>query len=402
MSVMDEIQQEEVWQAFFAYRTGQERLRREEAESLSAFIAEKRYRKYTDASCFGYPEKILVAKRGSDKKRTVYSYDPDETWVLKLIAWLLYRYDDKLGEACCSFRSTVTARDALMKILRIGDLDSLYAVRADIHDYFNSIDISLLVPVLRRIISDDPRLCLFLETLLKQDRCIYEGECIGEKRGVMAGVPFAPFLADIFLLSLDSLFTCRQIPYFRYSDDILFFAHDEAQAEEGLRMIEEHLADVHLQINPDKTEIVPPHQPWTFLGIAYHDGKYGLSDVTVGKVKAKIRRKARALYRQRRRKGLTFEQTAVRMIRWFDRKFYSIGSQGTFSWVRWYFPLITDTEGLRRIDEAMVQWLRYLSAGRHTKANYRIAYDDLKKLGYTSMVNEYYTWVRENRKLAGQ
>ena len=40
----------------------------------------------------------------------------------------------------------------------------------------------------------------------------------------------------------------------------------------------------------------------------------------------------------------------------------------------------------------MQQYIRYLSTGRHTKTNYRVRYDDLKALGYRSLVHEFYLY----------
>ena len=54
------------------------------------------------------------------------------------------------------------------------------------------------------------------------------------------------------------------------------------------------------------------------------------------------------------------------------------------------FPVITQADGLREIDNYLQRYIRYLSTGRHTKANYRIRYADLKALGYRSLVHEYY------------
>ena len=87
------------------------------------------------------------------------------------------------------------------------------------------------------------------------------------------------------------------------------------------------------------------------------------------------------------------------MIRSFDRKFYDLQGDNSFTWTRFYFPVITVSDGLHQIDETMLEYLRYLYSGRHYKGNYRVSYEDMKKLGYTSLVAEYYNWKRENAEL---
>ena len=119
-------------------------------------------------------------------------------------------------------------------------------------------------------------------------------------------------------------------------------------------------------------------------------------------MKSKIRRKAHKLYLWRKKNHADYDRAAKAMIRSFDRLFYDLSGSGDFTWTRFYFPLITSSKGLHKIDEYMVMYLRYLYSGRHTKANYRITYDHLKQLGYTPLVAEYYRWKEENRKLNSQ
>ena len=38
----------------------------------------------------------------------------------------------------------------------------------------------------------------------------------------------------------------------------------------------------------------------------------------------------------------------------------------------------------------MQEYIRYTVTGRHYKGNYRITYEQLKKWGYRSLVNEFY------------
>jgi hypothetical protein len=45
---------------------------------------------------------------------------------------------------------------------------------------------------------------------------------------------------------------------------------------------------------------------------------------------------------------------------------------------------------LKEIDHYLQQNIRYLSTGKHSKANYRTDYAKLKQLGYRSLVKEYF------------
>ena len=66
-----------------------------------------------------------------------------------------------------------------------------------------------------------------------------------------------------------------------------------------------------------------------------------------------------------------------------------------FTWCRWFFPVIDTADSLKIIDEYLIEYIRYLSSGRHYKGNYRITYEHIKELGFRSLVNEYYRYKEE-------
>ena len=397
-SILDKLSSPQIWEEFYQYKTERRQLNKTETKQLQSFIAEQRYLDITKDLHFSYPEKKLLSKIDSKKKRTVYSYSKDETWVLKLLAYLLYEYDSRLSDNCYSFRRNINASHAFSRIRKIKDVDDKYVLKLDIHDYFNSIDTDQLFGVLSGII-DDKKLYDFLQYLLKQDKCYFNGELIEEKRGAMAGVPLASFFANFYLIDLDSRYAKLGIPYFRYSDDMIVFFDDRKQLDDNFIFIRDFLSNKNLELNMDKYHISEPGEPWEFLGFSYYKNNIDLSDVTIKKMKGKIRRKARRLYASRIKKGIDFEKAARAMISSFDHKFYDFKGDNDFTWIRFYFPLISCTDGLQKIDKHMVMYLRYLYNGRHNKANYRITYEQLKKLGYTPLKAEYYNWKKENQEL---
>ncbi|MBQ3384491.1 MAG: hypothetical protein IJG59_04670 [Erysipelotrichaceae bacterium] len=393
MTLLDELKSKEVWNDFLSYKTERNQLQKREIKQLQSFIDGEKYLIVTD---FDYPAKKMISKIDSKKKRTVYSYSTEETWILKLLAWLLYRYDDRISDNCYSFRRHSTAKTAFDRIMSIDDLDEKYVLKVDIHDYFNSINVPVLLNILHEIINDDESLYDFLKMLLTQDRCYYNGELIEEKRGAMAGVPLASFFANIYLLSLDAMFAES---YFRYSDDIIIFCDSLQEVENTFRLLKNHIEEKKLTLNMDKYSVSEPHEKWEFLGFSYYDHNIDLSETAIRKMQGKIRRKARGLYRWRQKNGYSFEKAAAAMIRSFDNRFYDLSGNNEFTWTRFYFPVLTVSDGLHKIDEYMQMYLRYLYSGRHYKGNYDITYRQLKKLGYTPLVSEYYNWKRENSEL---
>ena len=401
-SLLDELREPARWQEFRDWKNEHGQLSKKELRELDLFLAEKAYLPMAETLSFSLPEKRILSKAGSNKKRTVYCFNREETWILKMLAWLLYRYDGELSDNCYSFRRRITAKTAFDRIRKIPEIDDRIAVKFDIRNYFNSIDVPQLLEILKEVLRDDPALYAFLEKLLTEERCRYNGEVIREKHGAMAGVPLASFFANFYLRSLDLLFAEAGIPYFRYSDDILIFYENEAQKEKYDALLKTELAEKKLELNPEKLHISQPGEPWEFLGFSWHRGEIDLSAVTVKKMKAKIRRKARKIRRGMERKGTAFEKAASAMIRSFDYKFFDLSGTNDFTWSRFYFPLLTRTDGLKEIDRCMQEYLRYLSSGRHRKGNFRITYEQLKRLGYTPLTAEYYRWKKENKELRDQ
>ena len=266
----------------------------------------------------------------------------------------------------------------------------MWAYKLDIHDYFNSISIPILLPILKRLLADDPDLFRFFERMLTDDRAVADGQVVQEKRGIMAGTPTAPFLADVYLMEVDRYFAEAGVVYARYSDDIILFAPDRETLEGHKDALLGFLAQYRLEVNPSKEKIYAPDEPFEFLGFKCLGRSIDLSEATKLKMKGKIRRAARALHRWQIRKGYDPQRAMKGLIRIFNDKFFESGDPRALTWSRWFFPVITRVDGLREIDSYLQQYIRYLGTGRHTKANYRVRYADLKALGYRSLVREYY------------
>ena len=397
-SLLTFLTKKEAWQEFFLERTAHGRLTKREEARLAAYIEEERFPKDISGITFGIPEKKLLAKTDSTKKRTVYTFSEEENFLLKHLAQRLHRYDACLPDGCYAFRRHVSAKTAVDRILAVPGLDRKYILKADISNYFNSIDVPLLLSDLGAVITDDPALLALLRDLLTKDRCIFRGEIIEEKRGAMAGVPLAGFFANLYLTGLDRLFAAKGIPCFRYSDDILLIADTEEERERCFALLEAYIGERRLALNPDKVRLPKPGGGWDFLGFRIRNGQVDLADGAIAKLEGKIRRKAARLRVKMVREGLPYQKAAALMIRYFDQKLYDLTGDDAFTWTRFYFPVLTTDEGLRRIDAYMLMYLRFLSTGRHTKRNYSVRYDALKRLGYTPLAAEYHRWRAEERK----
>ena len=395
-SVITLLNQQVVWEEFLAYRLMKGRFTWSEFEEADDFVANEQFQRLAtqiaEGQSLGIPNKKIVNKMGTGKKRVVYYFEPEAMSLLKVMAFLLYRYDDHFAPNCYAFRRGLKPHDAINHLNKALKGQSVWAYKLDIHDYFNSIPIPLLLPILQDLLADDPPLYQFFERLLCNPIVRYRDELIEERHGVMAGTPTAPFLADVYLSKVDHYFHDKGVLYARYSDDIILFAPDQETLEQHKSTLLRYLAQYQLEVNPTKEQVFAPGEAYQFLGFKCLDGHIDIADATLEKMKGKIRRKARALMRWRSKQGIGAEQAMKALIRHFNRKFFESEDHDSLNWSRWFFPLLNQTDGLKEIDHYLQQNIRFLATGKHTKANYRTDYEKLKELGYRSLVNEFYQY----------
>jgi hypothetical protein len=401
MTLLDEVSNADAWDAFARYKQEKGHLSKGDGAALAHFITEERYlpvaQRIQHGLGFDYPQKLLLNKIGTNKKRVVYSFSDEESWTLKLLAWLLYRYDDRQPEGCYSFRRDQGVHKAIRNLIKTQEIGTLWCYKLDISNYFNSIQVPLLLPILHDVMGDDPPLLAFLEQILTADKAYIDGDLVTEERGAMAGTATSPFFANLYLRELDGFFVGKGVPYARYSDDVILFAKTAAELESYKASAHAILKQYGLTVNEDKETTTPPGGTWEFLGISFCNGTIDLSQATKEKIKGKIRRKARSLRRWMLRKEADPERAMRAFIRAFNRKFFDTGTSNDLTWSRWFFPLLTVSDGLREVDAYLQHYVRYIPTGRFNHANYRTDYKDLKRLGYRSLVHEYYEYHAESK-----
>ncbi len=340
------------WEAFFTYKIEKDLLTSREAAAMRSFIDGEKYAAAAKAVIggtypFPAPVKHLINKKDTGKKRTVYTFSETEMMLLKLLSFLLYKYDGAIEKNCYSFRRDAGAKRALGAILATPKINGLYTLKIDISNYFNTINISILLPILRKTLSDDAPLYDFFEMLLTADKAVFNGLEINEKRGVMAGTPTSVFLSNLYLGEMDRYFASVDAIYARYADDIIIFG-TQAQIAQYEKKIAAFFEKYKLKINAEKTARTAPGEPWTFLGFTYDNGTLDISKHTKEKLKAKIRRQAKTLYRWKLRKGASDARALTAMNIKFNKKFYTRSSGRELCWRGGFSPSLPHPPALRK------------------------------------------------------
>ncbi|MBE5955656.1 MAG: hypothetical protein E7253_04310 [Lachnospiraceae bacterium] len=394
MSLLDRLFDQNEWMNYYNNKIKAGNISKDKEYDLLSFIETEEYlplvKSISTGATFESPHKTYVNKMSSSKKRVVYTYGRVENYVLKMITFLLKEYDDIFADNLYSFRKNKGVKCAVENILQMEALKSYYTYKVDISDYFNSVNIEILLPMLSEIFREDRRLYEFIKSLLANPFVYENGILKEDRKGIMAGTPIASFLANVYLKEMDEWFADRGCYYARYSDDVIVFAKTEQELCDYINKIKDTLFQYDLQVNKKKEIVTSPGEMWTFLGFSYQNDTLDVSPVSIEKIKNKMRRKVRALKRWQRKNGVSGENTAKAFIRHFNRVFYENKKNNELTWTRWYFPIINTTHGLENIDHFMQEQIRYLATGTRTKAKYNLRYEEMKKLGYRSLVSSYY------------
>lgn len=394
MSLLSCLSNQSVWIQYFEYKVQNGHLGEDETQDLFLFIRNQEYisilNKIT-AKGFSIPYKKQIQKIDSTKKRVVYTFPKEENNILKLLTYLVIRkYDGIFSSNLYSFRVNYNVKQAFQHILSTPNINQYYTYKVDISNYFNSIDLNILLPRLRNVLHDDILLYAFIEALLRNPLVIENGEIKQEQKGIMAGCPIAAFLANVYLSDLDKMFAEEEIIYCRYSDDVIIFTKTKEEQERIKQKLLTILESYHLTLNTDKEISTNPDEPWTFLGLKYENGKIDISDIALKKIKAKMRRKTRVLIRWKKSQNKEPIYAVKAFINAFNKKFYNNTDVHDMTWARWYFPMITTDRNLRAIDQYMQECIRYIATEKHTKSRYNFRYNQMKELGYQSLVNNWY------------
>lgn len=405
MEIYDYAFDKDKWEQFYDSFSTNEHAYKADVKKLRSYIDEQKYigvlEAYEGSGKFNTPDLIMLNKKGTGKKRTVFSFDENASWLLKFFGYYLHAYDVNFSDNVYSFRKERSVKTAIAKLLKVKNISSLYGVKLDIHDYFNSADTDIIITKVRGTLKGQNKLIRLIGDILKDNDYVIANRMKDSDvtssnnahpihKGMMAGSPLSPFLANLYLDELDKHFDNIDGFYARYSDDIIFFTESEEKRDQEMEYINKVLSENKLTLNPDKIAFIKPGESFEFLGFSFDNDEVDLAHSSFGKIKKKLRRKARAVLRWKLKKTAEPEKAARVYIKYFNRKFFENPVKSELTWCRWYFPIITTDVTIKEIDHYMQECIRYIYTGKHSKRNYNLRYDDIKQLGYRSLVNEYH------------
>ena len=172
-------------------------------------------------------------------------------------------------------RNCHTALLQLSKIVQTGHIN--YIVEADIKGFFDNLNHTQLLNLLKQIIQDR-HFIRYIKKFIQAD-IYYDGSNSPSIAGTPQGGAISPALANIYLhYVLDSWFencikpTCSNSHLIRYCDDFIACFSNKRDAEYFYTAVQTRLTEYSLEIEPTKTKILrfniydPSSEHFAFLG----------------------------------------------------------------------------------------------------------------------------------------
>ena len=163
------------------------------------------------------------------------------------------------------YRTGKSAQQAIIRAVGVINQGYRWMVDADIRGFFDNVDHEILLDLVNEQVSDGRVLRLirsFLESGVMVD---------GEEHETVIGTPqggvISPLLANIMLNHMDRRLGEEGYIITRYADDSLIHCKTRRDAQKALDRTEEILEkELHLELKPEKTRIVPAPIGVDFLG----------------------------------------------------------------------------------------------------------------------------------------
>ena len=183
-------------------------------------------------------------------------------------------FEPLFAEDSFGYRPGRSAKDAILRIKEYAEQGYTRAVVLDLSKYFDTLNHTLLLNLLRQQVKDE-RVIQMVKRYLKSG--VMENGVVTEtEEGSPQGGNLSPLLANIYLNEFDWEFKRRGVPCIRYADDIVLLAKSERAAERLLETSTKYLeGKLQLKVNREKSRTVSVFAIRNFKYLGFCFGKNG-------------------------------------------------------------------------------------------------------------------------------
>lgn len=282
-----DISKTEVWDAWIKVK-GNQGAPGVDGQSLEAFEADLKNNLYriwnrmSSGTYFPPPVKAVEIPKGQGGGTRILGVPTVADRVAQTVvaAHLEARVEPVFHPDSYGYRPGRSALDAV-GVARKRCWEYNWVIDLDIRNFFDSVRWDLVVKAVEHH-TDARWVVLYVKRWLAADLQMPDGSMVARDRGTSQGSAVSPVLANIFMHYAFDLWLTREFPtvaFERYADDAVVHCVTERQARKVLAALHERMAQVGLELHPDKTKIVFckdanrrgdfEHTSFTFLGYTF-------------------------------------------------------------------------------------------------------------------------------------
>ena len=183
-------------------------------------------------------------------------------------------YEPLFTENSFGYRPGKSAKDAIIKVKEYAEQGYTHAVSLDLSKYFDTLNHTILLNLLRRDIKDE-RVIQMVKRYLKSG-VMENGVVVDTEEGSPQGGNLSPLLANVYLNEFDQEYQKRGVPCIRYADDIVLLAKSERAAKRLLETSTRYLeGTLKLKVNQGKSRVVSVFAIRNFKYLGFALGRNG-------------------------------------------------------------------------------------------------------------------------------
>jgi RNA-directed DNA polymerase len=203
--------------------------------------------------------KVLIPKNYAGEEREIIIQSIKDKIVHKAVQVFIEPIIDRLlSPSSYAFRDNISREKAVSEIQKSLNQGYIYGVKADIDNFFDSIDIDRLKVTLEAYFPYEPLIAHIIEWYREMNTY--------NTSGLPQGSPLSPLLSNIYLNDFDKELGGEGFRVYRYCDDFVLLSKEKRNKEEIIKIISNILQRYKLSINADKTEEISEDKPIKFIG----------------------------------------------------------------------------------------------------------------------------------------
>ncbi|SFZ98438.1 Retron-type RNA-directed DNA polymerase [hydrothermal vent metagenome] len=208
--------------------------------------------------------------------------------VLSLELGYVMRFSDRsyaFRKGKSPFKAIARVRDALHRQEHIA--------KADIQNFFDTIEHDILIGKLKHIVKDS-KIVHLIAYYLSQGS-LSKNQWVDKSEGIYQGDVLSPLLSNIYLNDFDYYLESEGVMHVRYSDDMLFFGDTQEEASKARKLASEYLRRIGLAFNAKKTYLSHIDKGFEYLGVSFSGNSLSIDTVRLGKKIEKLKKESQKL-----------------------------------------------------------------------------------------------------------